>query len=285
MTNLYKALVSISAGLLVAAPCRAVDYQPFDWVPAPRHTNVLMGYYQFSTNNNKNSHLDNHIGIARYLHYDEAFGKRVVLDLILPFGALTDAKIAGDPIGAASGVGDPTLSVGLWVVNEPLHGRYVSAASFLSVPIGNYDSRRALNLGHNRWQHDMQVDFTQTVLDAFTVDVSGVWTYYANNNDAGATHQTLSQDSSWTAYAWLTYEVTPAARRSLSIGYAGMFGGAVKLDGVPTGSKTEEHQIRLSYSQFILPTWQTLLSVSRDLSATGQLKQDVGLLLRVAKAF
>jgi len=31
--------------------------------------------------------------------------------------------------------------------------------------------------------------------------------------------------------------------------------------------------------------WQTLLSVSRDLSATGQLKQDFGLLLRVAKAF
>ncbi len=204
MTNLYKALVSISAGLLVAAPCRAVDYQPFDWVPAPRHTNVLMGYYQFSTNNNKNSHLDNHIGIARYLHYDEAFGKRVVLDLILPFGALTDAKIAGDPIGAASGVGDPTLSVGLWVVNEPLHGRYVSAASFLSVPIGNYDSRRALNLGHNRWQHDMQVDFTQTVLDAFTVDVSGVWTYYANNNGGGrflsVTRECSAAPSSSTAF-------------------------------------------------------------------------------------
>ena len=285
MTNVNKVLVFMSAGLLVAAPCRAVDYQPFDWVPAPRHTNVLMGYYQFSNDTNSNGHLDSHIGIARFLHYDEAFGKPLVLDLILPFGGLTDAKIAGDPIGAASGVGDPTLSVGLWVVNDPLHGRYLSAASFLSVPVGSYDSHRALNLGRNRWQHDLQVDFTQTVLDAFTVDVSGVWTYYANNNDAGATHQTLSQDSSWTAYAWLTYELTPAARRSLSIGYAGTFGGAVKLDGVPTGAKTEEHQIRLSYSQWILPTWQMLLSVSRDLSATGQLNQEFGLLLRVAKSF
>jgi len=282
---LYKALLSISAGLLVATPCRAVDYQPFDWVPAPRHTNVLMGYYQFSTNSDETSHLDDHVGIARYLHYDEAFGQRFVLDLILPFGAITDARIAGDPIGAASGVGDPTLSLGLWFVNDPLHGRYLSAASFLSVPIGSYDSHRALNLGRNRWQHDVQVDFTQTILQAFTVDVSGVWTYYANNGDAGTTHQTLSQDSSWTAYAWLTYEVTAAVRRSLSIGYAGTFGGAVKLDGVPTGSKTEEHQIRLSYSQFMLPTWQMLLSVSRDLSATGQLNQDFGLLLRVAKMF
>ena len=57
----------------------------------------------------------------------------------------------------------------------------------------------------------------------------------------------------------------------------------MKLDGVPTGSKTEEHQIRFSYSRFVVPTWQVLLSASRDVSATAQFKQDCGLLLRIAK--
>jgi len=85
------------------------------------------------------------------------------------------------------------------------------------------------------------------------------------------------------AYAWLTYATQTAARASLSIGYAGTFGGAVKLDGVPTGSKTEERQIRFSYSQFVVPTWQVLLSLSRDVSATGQFKQDFGVLLRIAR--
>jgi hypothetical protein len=47
-----------------------------------------------------------------------------------------------------------------------------------------------------------------------------------------------------------------AIQASLSIGYAGTFGGVQKLDGVPTGAKTDEQQIRLSYSQFITPTWQ-----------------------------
>lgn len=294
---IFTAVVVIVAG---ATPCRAVDYQPFDWVPLPRGTGILMGYYQFSTHSEltntitgavKTSHLDSHIGIARYLYYNEALGHPFVLDLILPFGALTDGRIGGNPAGSASGIGDPTVSVGVWLINQPEHGRYLSAASFLSIPIGSYDRQSALNLGQNRWQHDLQVDFTQALLERFTVDVSGVWTYYGRNTDAGPAHQILSQDSSFSAYAWLTYDVTSLVRRvmpsagqsSLSIGYAGTFGGAVKLDGVPTGSKTEEHQIRLSYAQFVVPTWQVLMSVSRDVSATGQFKQDFGLLLRIAK--
>jgi len=188
------------------------------------------------------------------------------------------------------------VSVGVWLINQPEHGRYLSAASFLFIPIGSYDRQSydrqsALNLGQNRWQHDLQVDFTQTLFESFTIDVSGVWTYYGENTDAGPAHQTLRQDSSWNAYAWLTYDVTSAVRRamptagrsSLSVGYAGTFGGAVKLDGVLNGSKTEEHQIRFSYSQFVVPTWQVLLSLSHDVSATGQFKQDFGLLLRIAK--
>ena len=304
MMDFRKVLGAICAGVVVmvagATPCRAVYYQPFDWVPLPRGTGILMGYYQFSTHSEltntiagavKDSHLDSHIGIARYLYYNEVFGHPVVLDFILPFGALTDGRIGGNPAGSSSGIGDPTLSVGAWLISDPAHRRYLSAASFVSIPLGSYDSQSALNLGQNRWQNDLQVDFTQTILEKFTIDVSGVWTYYGRNTEAGPTHQVLSQDSSFSAYAWLTYDVTSQVQRvmrsagqsSLSVGYAGTFGGAVKLDGVLNGSKTEEHQLRLSYSQFVVPTWQVLMSLSRDVSATGQFKQDFGLLLRIAK--
>lgn len=71
----------------------------------------------------------------------------------------------------------------------------------------------------------------------------------------------------------------------LSIGYAGTLGGVQKLEGVPTGEKSEEQQIRLSYSQFITPTWQGVLSISHDVTVSGQFKQSFGLLLRVAKLF
>src|SRR6266478_479732 len=55
MMNFRKVLRAIFAGVVVmvagATPSRAVDYQPFDWVPAPRGASVLMGYYQFATHN------------------------------------------------------------------------------------------------------------------------------------------------------------------------------------------------------------------------------------------
>jgi hypothetical protein len=69
---------AICAGVAVmvagATPCRAVDYQPFDWVPAPRSASTVMGYYQFATHGEltntitgtvKDSHFDSHIGIGR----------------------------------------------------------------------------------------------------------------------------------------------------------------------------------------------------------------------------
>jgi hypothetical protein len=75
------------------------------------------------------------------------------------------------------------------------------------------------------------------------------------------------------------------AQASISIGYAGTFGGAQTLAGARTGTKTDEQQIRLSYSQYFRPTWQGVLSISHDVSVAGGFKQDFGLFLRIAKVF
>ena len=300
----YPLVIAGLAFISVAsAPCRAVDYQPFDYVAAEPGVNVLLGYYEYGKHNEYNNslagpvtyqtNLNSNIGVVRYLHYDTIFGHTYVLDLIVPFGTLSNAKVGGEQLPSASGVADPVASFGFWFINEPKQRRYLSAAIFVSLPIGSYDKNRPLNLGGNRWQTDLQIDFTQGFLDKFTIDLSGDWISYGNNNEAGTGSQTLTQSATYAAYAWLSYDVTSTLQRamptatnaSLSVGYAGTFGGAQKLDGVPTGAKTEEQQIRLSYSQSITPTWQGVLSVSHDITATGQFKQNFGLLLRVSKSF
>jgi len=291
-------LISVACG-----PCRAVDYQPFDYVAAEPGVNVLLGYYEYGKHNEYNSsltgpvtydtNLNSNIGVVRYLHYNTILGHTYVLDLILPFGTLSNAEIGGQQLASTSGVADPVASFGFWFINEPKRQRYLAAAIFVSLPIGAYDKNRPLNLGGNRWQTDLQVDFTQGFLDKFTIDLAADWISYGNNNEAGKGTQTLTQSATYNAYAWLSYDVTSTLRRamptvsnaSLAIGYAGTFGGAQRLDGVPTGGKTEEQQIRLSYSQFITPTLQGVISVSHDITATGQFKQNFGLLLRVSKSF
>jgi hypothetical protein len=135
----------------------------------------------------------------------------------------------------------------------------------------------------------VQVDFTQGFLNKFTIDVSGDLIYHRNKTDSGAEHETLGQDSTFSAYVWLSYEIRSVLRiqlpTNISVGYAGTLGGIQKLDGTSTGQKTGEEQIRFTYSQFVTPTWQFLISITHDVSVSGQFKQDFGLVLRVTKLF
>jgi len=297
--------LSAAAALTLAAssPALAMDYQPFDWVPIPAGSDVFMGYYEHAEHNEFTNvlsgtaagatSLDVNIGAARYLHYGLLGRNPYVLDFILPFGALTNGRVGGTRLDDATGVGDPIASFGYWLVNDPHNKRYISAATFITFPIGTYDSNKVLNLGNHRWQLDQQVDFTQGLSDRITLDVSGDWIHYWNNSDVGAGHQTLSQQSTYAAYVWLTYDITAALRKlephagqaTFSVGYAGTFGGVQKLDGASTGLKTDEQQIRASYSQFVTPTLEGTVSFSHDLYAGGQFREKVGVLLRIAKVF
>jgi|SRR5579859_1566203 len=284
-----------------ATPAAAIDYLPFDWVPLPAGTNVAMLYYDHGHDNAFNNQLtgttkarlDSHIGVVRYLHYGDLFDHRFVLDLVAPFGSLTDGKIGETRLGSGSGFGDPLVSLGYWFVNDPSQKRYLSGVVFVTLPIGTYDHNRALNLGSNRWQNDLQLDFTQGLGKRYTIDVSADWIAYGDNTDAGPNRRTLKQNSTYGAYAWLTRDVTSEIRRVaphagqayVSVGYLGTWGGAEKLDGQRNGDRTEEQQIRLSYSQFVTPTLEATVSVSHDVEARGQFKQDFGLLFRLAKMF
>ncbi len=303
---LRRAQVSLIALAIIALaagnPCLAIDSQPGDWVAYPV-SNVLMGYAEYSSSSKlgntvtgtvPNSHLDGDVGITRFMHFGQIMGHTFGLQAILPFGALTNGQINGQKLSDASGIGDPTFAAGLWFINDPSRKRWFSFVNFVSTPLGSYDKHSALNLGSHRWQNDLQVDVTQGFLDKFTVDLSADWIHAWDNTKAGTGYQTLRQKEKFGTYLWLSYDVTsllqrsvmPSARQaSVSLGYAGLYGGAQSLDGVRTGAEGGEQQIRLNYSQFITPSTQGMISIGHDLSAQGQFKQDFGVLLRVAKLF
>jgi len=307
MQTLCKQTLTICAGIAIAifgaSPCRAIDYQPFDFVPATPGTIILMGYYEYGTRNQLNNNitgtsknntgLQSQIGIFRPLYYNQVLDHPYLLEFLLPFGVEYNGKINGHRLDDASGVSDPILSGTFWPLSRPDLKSWISISDWLSVPIGTYDKTRALNLGANRWQNDIQLDITQGVGEKFTFDVAADWIYYGNNPNAGTGHQTLSQDDTYNVYTWISYDISDVVRRAapslgngtISVGYAGTFGGFQRFDGVVTGSQTHEQQIRFTYQQFVAPTWQLNLSFSHDVSVSGQFKQNFGLLFRVAKIF
>ena len=307
---LRRHISAVSAGLILAivgtTPSWAIDYQPFDFVPAAPGTVMVMGYYEYGTRNQYNNTitgtassdtgLQSQIGILRPLYYTQVFDHPLLLEFLLPFGALYNGKINGVHLGDASGVSDPILSGTFWPLSQPDLKTWISISDWLYVPIGTYNKERALNLGSNRWTNDIQLNLTQGLhgpLDKFTFDVSADWIYYGNNPNAGNGNQTLFQNDTYTVYNWISYDVSDIVRGTfpslgtgtISAGYAGTFGGQQRLDSVVTGSQTHEQQIRFTYEQFVAPKWQVLLSVNHDVSVAGQFRQNFGLIFRLTRVF
>ncbi len=304
-----RSLVSaIACGLGVAisaGPAWAIDYQPFDWVPLPPGTKVLSLYYEYGAHDSYNNtiagtfdrdtNLDSHVGIARYIHYgkDPLFGHQWDWNVLVPFGGLRDGRINGQQLGNANGVGDPVASIGYFLIAEPEKKRFLTFAPYLTIPIGSYDRNKPLNLGGNRWVYNFQGDLTQGIGDKLTVDVSAGWTWYGDNTKAGNGSQKLTQKTSYELYGWLAYDVSDAVRRAfpgasnakVAVGYMGIFGGEQKLDDVSNGQKARQDQLRAAYMMNFSPTQQGLIEVTRDMKVEGQFKQNFGLTLRLVTAF
>jgi len=70
----------------------------------------------------------------------------------------------------------------------------------------------------------------QGFLDKFTIDVSGDWIHYGSNNEAGTGSQSLTQEATYGAYPWLSYDATSTLRRVMPT--------AIQAVGEPPGRCT-----------------------------------------------
>jgi hypothetical protein len=296
----WLGLISLMA---VAEPCRAIDYQPFGFVPSPPGTITLLVYYEFMThsqyNNTSTGTATNHtglidqLGVQRLNYYNEFYGTPFRLDELQFFGTDYAAKINGQSLGHAAGAEDLILAGTLWPVSLPQRATWFSVSDWVHPPTGTYSNTRALNLGDNRWSNNVQIDYTQGFAGKWTVDVSGEWVAYGPNRSVDAANQTLSQTGTYNAYTWVSYDITQEMRQlipslgpaSVSMGYAGKFGGVEKIAGVRTGNETHEQQLRWTYEAFVAPKWQLLLSLNHDVSVSGGFKDKFGVTLRVATVF
>jgi len=278
---------------MLAAGAAAIDYLPFDYVPAPAGTNAVLGYYLFGTRSSFHStltgttdegtRLQSHIGAVRMTRYEELLGQPAAVQVILPFGALTEGRIAGFDLNEPVGMFDPLLTLAFWPINQPQARRWLAIASYTSFPLGQYTPGQALNLGGNRFQHDLQVGLIQGLPGGFTLDLALDWINYTDNDRAGTGRQTLAQQQTLELYAWLAYNLTEGSY--LAVGYAGALGGTQRLDGAINGIKTEFHQVRAAYGHFLTPSFQVTAQVGRDVEVRGGFKQDLAITLRVLKVF
>lgn len=281
---------AISLTLVLASKyAAAFDLTPGDYVHLPEGTLAWVHYAIYATGSQFKDKDGNKIadssdrlvlGIERAVYYDHTNGVDWAVQAVLPFGKISDAKIGGYDLSRNSGIGDLTLGGAVWAMHstEPT-GTTLGFTSFITLPTGAYHPLEA-SLGSGAVTLTQQIGFSQGLGRGFRLDTSADVNFRFDHTNDGIK---VSHDSSYQAQLYLGYNFTPAT--ALSFGYSGTFGGKTTLNGIDSGTRTREDQLRIFASTFLAPTVQIQGMVGTDLDVRGGFQQDLVFQLRIATLF
>lgn len=285
-------LIGLAASVACAGGAKSQEIEPYEFVPAPAGTNLLLGYYiyghdtQYSVSGGptvKNSGLEVNVGIARYVHFFDLGGHPAVLQVLQPFGSESAGHIGDQRLGSAFGAQNTYLGGAFWPYSDQANKTYIITDFFIYPPDGTYDPHSPINLGNNTFDGSVQVGISKGIGDHFSFDAAFDVEFYGTNNNAAPYGGTLNQNPTYDGQIFLNWAWSKAF--STSIGWEGFFGGRQQLNGTFTGAKTEEQRIRGVASLFLTPTFQTLIELNHDVQNSGGFKQDFGATLRVLYVF
>jgi hypothetical protein len=187
------------------------------------------------------------MAIMGYAHTFALGDRSAMAAVILPMGRISgDASLAGRTAGqSASGFGDPTLELTVNVIgpkvqrNIPDVIRYEPGFSLnlladLALPIGEYNSDQALNIGQNRWYGRLGAPTVWQIGDwvpgrRTTLEfLPAVWLFGDNTDYAGG--QTLKTDPLFQLDVHLTRDFTPSFWGALD--FVWYNGGKATVNGV-----------------------------------------------------
>lgn len=282
------ALVALVAGGWVQNAA-ALDLSPGDYIHLPDGSIVLVSYLNYTKadsfkdqdgRNVPGSEAEIASGVQRALYYGTTSGGlEWAVQAILPFGSIS-AEIGGADLPTENGVGDLTLGAGVWLMSsqEPT-GTTLGFTSYLTLPTGNYDPFKP-SIGAGAYALAEQVGLSQGLGYGFVLDLSADVQYRFDHTDNGIE---VSQDPFYQVQSYLRYNFSPTT--SVSAGYSGTFGGKVSYNGVDSGGRVREDQLRLFASTFVAPTVQLQGMVGTTVNVKAGFEQDIVSQLRIVKLF
>ena len=190
------------AALTLSLSAQAQDIEPRSYSNAPVGINFLIAGYAYTRGGLSfdpaleitNAHLRTSNLVMAYARSLDFWGKSGKFDVIVPYAWLNgSAEYLGAPVRRdVSGLIDTRfrLSVNLYgapslTMEEFRNYRQdliVGASLQVSVPTGQYDSERIVNLGSNRWSFKPELGMSKALGD-WTLELAFASTFYTDNTD------------------------------------------------------------------------------------------------------
>lgn len=244
-----SAAVSVVIALLfVATQAHAGEIEPRAFVNTPVGINFLLAGYVYSDGGLatpgsvpiKNAQLKMNTGVFAYARTLDVWGKSGKFDVILPYSQISgNAGFAGQTRERnVSGLNDPLFRFSVNFYGAPAlsvqefanyqQNLIIGASVQVSVPLGQYDQTKLVNLGNNRWFVKPNIGISKA-WGAITLELSAGVTFFSANDDYLGGH-TLEQAPVCSTQVHVTYNLGRGFWAALSGTYD--YGGRATVDDV-----------------------------------------------------
>ena len=244
---LRTALALILLTVAAALTAEAQDLEPRAYSNTPVGMNFLIlgyGYTQgdvaFDASSPiKDAELTVNGAVLAYARSLDVWDRNGKFDAILPFAALDGtAKVAGMPVERhVAGLGDPRLRLSvLWYGAPALtleeFASYeadviIGTSLAVTLPLGQYDTQKLVNIGTNRWSFKPEVGVSKT-LGPLTLELTSSVTFYTDNDDFFI-HKTLKVDPLYSIQGHVIYHTRFGVWAAVDVTYYA--GGKATVDG------------------------------------------------------
>lgn len=256
------------------------DNDAMDYVAAPPGTKLAIFYYRHITANELHSdgskvsddaNLSANIGIFRGVYFTKLGPFTIDPQFLVIFGQQDlDGAAFGNAEISAQGLADLVVLATIWFVNDPESKTWFGFSPFLTIPIGDYDEDRALNLGANRWAFKPEISYAKG-FDKWHLDLTAAVEFYEDNDEfMGAT---MEQDPIVTLESHLVYKATDTF--NIILDYFHHRGGETTVAGIDQDDEKEDHTLGMSFSWWLTPQYQLIIQYRRDLEVENGLQTDM----------
>jgi hypothetical protein len=240
-------LIAVVLGLVAAVGAQAQDMEPRAYSNAPVGLNFLIVGYVYTRDGVAfdtslpitDTELETSSAVLAYGRVLDIAGKSAKLNLIVPYTDLSGtARFAGQARSRdISGFADPAVKLSVNLVGAPAlslkdfaayrQDLIVGASLRVTIPVGQYDDAKVVNLGSNRWSFKPEVGVSKAI-GPWTLEGTAAVTFYTDNKDFFGGN-TRSQDPLYSVEGHVIYSFGSGVWGSLDATYFN--GGRSTING------------------------------------------------------